>query len=118
MYEGSPQHISEPVVDEKLKRRERAKKAKKPKPLKRAYRSKKPLSMKRAFAQKKPRKVKRMKNITLKEFVVSLRRDIGDFVKYWDHNAAKRPEEFPYAMQPGEWDEQFAAWQESKRRDD
>lgn len=51
----------------------------------------------------------------LSEYVAELRRDAARFNAYWFEMMAKEPEHFPAKMLPGEWDEQFRAWQESQR---
>lgn len=43
-------------------------------------------------------------------FIKTLRKDVGNFEKYWKENQEKEPQYFPDNMGEGDWWEQFIMW--------
>ena len=51
--------------------------------------------------------MKANKFYTLQEWVESLQADLEKFVKAYKENHANNPDQWPYEMMLGDWDEQF-----------
>lgn len=49
--------------------------------------------------------------MTLDEYVAELKADVERFEKEWRESAAAEPNQYPMAMPPGEWFEQYMAFQ-------
>jgi hypothetical protein len=48
--------------------------------------------------------------MTLDEYVAELKADVERFEKEWRESAAAEPKQYPMAMPPGEWFEQYMAF--------
>ena len=54
------------------------------------------------------------KKLALGVYANELRSEVTAFVRYWREMMKKEPEQFEKELEPGQWDEQFRAWQESQ----
>ena len=50
--------------------------------------------------------------MTLDDYAEELRRDVWHFVAMWQRGMRDEPEAFPEEMPPGQWGEQFRAFQD------
>ncbi len=50
--------------------------------------------------------------MTLDEWIVEEAKRVQSFKEHWEEQAdkAKDPEQWPMEMTPGDWDEQYLAW--------
>jgi hypothetical protein len=49
--------------------------------------------------------------MTLDEYVAELKADVARFEEEWRESAAAEPDQYPMQMAPGEWFEQYMAFQ-------
>lgn len=52
--------------------------------------------------------------INVGQYVNEMISELGRFYDYYNVWVEVQPDKFPERMPPGEWDEQFQAWQQSK----
>ena len=55
-----------------------------------------------------------METESLRKFTQDLQEQLALFEKFWSARHLEDPKTWPTEMTPGEWDEQFRAWMETK----